>query len=184
MHGAETVGITHTAARSLILSRAAGHDADNPDHGSVEAHRHGITRSGHWPHVRDEAIIARGGMCELSGATTEIEVHHVIPFHFGALLKRGYIELDPRNLFLVSRGPVNFHLYIAHAGCFKSFNMHVRAKASHGKHPVGHFKSNEEIQACHEWQILALHRPKSWAEMTGEDKTRLCNIIDHLYPIR
>lgn len=135
-----------------------------------------LARSPHWRHFRDQIIKARG-KCELSGVATDLEAHHIIPFHFGVLLGRNYIELDERNILVISGGPVNLHLLLGHCNSFQSFNLQVRHAAKWAA------MREEDIKDDHDWQMLAMHRPKAWHEMTAHDKTALMRLIDINLPI-
>jgi hypothetical protein len=133
----------------------------------------GITRDPKWHKLRAEVIKERGGKCELSGCLSSLEVHHVIPFHFGILLKRPWIELDKRNLFILSTAPTDYHLLLGHLDFFQSYNADVRE--------CGRFAGTAFEEAA-AWQEIVAHRAKPWHQMTDADKDALAALIDRLYP--
>lgn len=73
---------------------------------TVEAAESGSKRSGQWPTVRKH-YLAVHPTCEACGARTDLNVHHVMPFHLDPSK-----ELDPANLITLCRG---CHLRIGHA---------------------------------------------------------------------
>jgi len=139
-----------------------------------------LKRSSHWNHFRDHLIIARGNRCELSGTETDLEGHHIIPFHVGMLIGRGYIELDERNVIILSGGPgLNVHHLIGHFGDWHSFNLDVR----------------NEMDACwakmdepglmndQRYRMGAMHRPREWKQLSRRDEAALLHYIDEHYPV-
>ena len=77
----------------------------------VEHHPHtlivaaGPERSSKWPAVRD-AYLRQHPACEACGSRSDLNVHHVIPFHVDEEK-----ELDPTNLITLCR---THHLTIGH----------------------------------------------------------------------
>lgn len=133
-----------------------------------------LPRSPQWPHFRERIIADRGGKCELSGETTDLEAHHIIPFHFGVLLDRPRIELDPRNIFVLSGAPINYHLLLGHLGCFTSFNLNVRNMARFAR---------VDVMADHEYLLWRMLRPKPWGQMDDHDKAAMAKLIDEVLPV-
>lgn len=81
-------------------------------------------RSPHWPAVRAAHLRVQPA-CAYSGATSHLEVHHILPFHLFPDL-----ELDPDNLITLSEhsdvlGGMNCHLVIGHFGDWKNYNPGV-----------------------------------------------------------
>ena len=81
----------------------------------------GAARSGHWPKVR-AAHLAAHPACEITGATENVEVHHVRPFH-----DHPELELDPSNLITLRR---DLHFIFGHLCDWKSHNPDVREDAA------------------------------------------------------
>lgn len=79
----------------------------------------GEKRSSEWGKVRKEHL-KENPVCIICGSSSDLEVHHVIPFSIDKEL-----ELAPTNLVTVCRSKqygFNCHLHIAHAGSFKNYN--------------------------------------------------------------
>lgn len=88
-------------------------------------------RSPEWPRVR-AAYIKEHPECAACGYKgKENQVHHVSPFHLGAVNERGEtLELDPKNLItLCGPGHRNHHLDIGHGGTYTCRNPNVREDA-------------------------------------------------------
>lgn len=148
-----------------------------------------MNRSTHWPHVRDQFLTSWLALHPeakaIEGAAWE--VHHKIPFHLGVLLGRGYIELDPRNLIVVMREPIDYHLLVGHLDDFKSWNIEVvKELALYGGKLYGGTSDGwpeVEIRSNEAWQGKHLHRPRPWKEMTDLDKNAVRTLIDQRLPI-
>jgi len=79
-------------------------------------------RSSQWSRVRKENIKDYCEMCERKGGLLRsLELHHVQPFHL-----KPELELDPTNFITACR---HCHLYFAHLGSFKSFNIDIKKDA-------------------------------------------------------
>ncbi len=77
-------------------------------------------RSGKWPAVRRAKLLVTP-TCAATGLKTELEVHHIKPFHLFPEL-----ELEPTNLIvLTEHNSFNAHLWIGHCGNWKMYNPHV-----------------------------------------------------------
>lgn len=136
-----------------------------------------IKRSNHWDELRDKLIKERGSKCEISGATTDLEAHHIIPFHFCVLLGRPELELEKKNIIILSGGPINYHLLIGHLGNFESFNKDILNIRKWQKiAAVLDIKENEM------WIKTKIKRPKEWKDMTKRNKTDLRKLMDRLFP--
>lgn len=85
---------------------------------------HASARSGEWPRVRAE-FLRTHPVCAVCGATKDLEVHHVIPFH-----KRPDLELAKENLIVVCRGKRNDHFYQAHSADWRAANPHIAEDAA------------------------------------------------------
>lgn len=82
----------------------------------------GVSRSGHWPAVREE-YLKEHPECAVCGGTKKLEVHHIEAFHTSPEK-----ELDPKNLISLCEGnpTVNCHCHFGHLGDFRSINCNVR----------------------------------------------------------
>lgn len=84
-------------------------------------------RSSEWPAVR-KAYLSTHNKCAVCNGTSNLEVHHISPFHATPEL-----ELDPNNLITLceaGKDGINCHLLIGHLGNFKSVNLDVVADAA------------------------------------------------------
>lgn len=79
---------------------------------------HGVKRNSKWPAARKKHLKAKPA-CEACGASTELEVHHMKPFHLHPTL-----ELDPTNLITLCMEN-DCHLYVGHGDNFKAYNPNV-----------------------------------------------------------
>ena len=79
-------------------------------------------RSAKWPSVR-KAFLKDNSICTCCGEQTNLEVHHIKPFHLYPEL-----ELEPANLITLceinSKG-VNCHLLLGHLGNYKNINPYI-----------------------------------------------------------
>ena len=91
----------------------------------------GEPRSSEWPKVRATFIKEHPECAACGYKGTANQVHHVSPFHLGAVNERGEtLELDPKNLItLCGPGNRNHHLDIGHGGSFTCRNPNVREDA-------------------------------------------------------
>jgi hypothetical protein len=137
-----------------------------------------VLRSPHWDKLRGEVIKERGSKCEVSGATTDLEAHHIIPFHFCVILGRPELELEKKNLIILSRGPVDIHLLLGHFDNFGSFNKDI-TDIEKWKEFI---KNKKDLAHDPEYLQLKAKRPKLWDDMTTRDKTNLRKLMDKLYP--
>ena len=79
-------------------------------------------RSPHWPAVRAKHLEGHP-CCEVCGGKSELEVHHVVPFH----REGGHaLELAPDNLITLCR---HDHFLVGHAQSWKASNRTVREDA-------------------------------------------------------
>ena len=90
-------------------------------------------RSRQWPKVR-AAYLAKHPKCEACGGREGLQVHHVLPVRAAGNEDADgdgiTNELDPDNLVtLCTGGTLNCHLWIGHAGNFKTYNPCVREDA-------------------------------------------------------
>ena len=90
----------------------------------------GSGRSSHWPKVRKEHL-EREPKCAWCGGTSNLEVHHVKPFHLHPEL-----ELEQSNLITLceERGK-KCHLIHGHGGDWHKENEKVREDCIEHKNP-------------------------------------------------
>jgi hypothetical protein len=83
----------------------------------------GTKRSGSWSSVRAD-FLKLHPKCEICESTTNLEVHHIEPFHLNPEL-----ELDINNLITLcetKKYGINCHLLIGHLGSYKFSNPNCR----------------------------------------------------------
>jgi hypothetical protein len=94
---------------------------DHTDRGAEQAAKHGIARSPHWEHFKEEYEKTHPKQCAYCGSTHKVQLHHCEPFHLDPSR-----ELDPTNMiWLCEESPSDHHLKIGHLGDFKKFNPNV-----------------------------------------------------------
>lgn len=87
----------------------------------------GHFRSAGWP-AAERAHLHREPRCRACGGVTDLNVHHVRPFHLYPEL-----ELDPENLVTLCR---YCHLVFGHFHDWSSFNPEAIADADHYRRRV------------------------------------------------
>ena len=89
---------------------------------SAGKHPLNVVRSNKWPEARKLHLL-NNPTCAVCGGNTNLEVHHIRPFHLHPEL-----ELDQTNLITLcesGKNGLNCHLAFGHLGNFKSFNTSV-----------------------------------------------------------
>ncbi len=79
-------------------------------------------RSSKWPSIR-QAHLKENPSCAVCGGKSDVEVHHIRPFHLAPEL-----ELESSNLISLCEAKkygVNCHLFFGHLGNYKSENLHL-----------------------------------------------------------
>lgn len=157
------------------------------DHDIAHAEEHGIRRSPKW-HSVEKAFLKAHPWCECCGKdrllTRGLQIHHAHwPFHVAILLGRPDLELDARNLITLCESEKgielpNHHLTVGHLNSFQSWNPHVFEDARHRYHGW----TEERIKACPVWKAMVANRPKTWGEMTDDDKRSMRAAMDRLLP--
>lgn len=157
-----------------------------PDHGQIEAARHGIARSSKWPAV-EKAHLALEPYCVCCGPESQgkvgVQVHHKFPFHYCIALGRPDLELDQRNLISLcedehGKPSQNHHLEIGHLQDFKSSNISVASDV------VKYSKmTKDSIMSNQDWQTEKSNRLKPLDEMTDEDKKQFTDLMNATFPL-
>ncbi len=92
----------------------------------------GMPRSGHWPALRD-AIIAEQPWCSVCRRSTDLIVHHLMPFHL-----KPELELDKKNLFVLCETPdFNCHFVLAHFRNWEHYNKNILNVAKYLREQFG-----------------------------------------------
>lgn len=79
-------------------------------------------RSTHWAAV-ERMHLHHEPVCQMCGGRTNLQVHHVLPFH-----QHPELELDPTNLITLCQP---HHLLAGHLMRWAAINSDVRADAAH-----------------------------------------------------
>lgn len=99
-------------------------------------------RSGKWASVR-RAHLAKEPACVACGRSSDLEVHHCVPYH-----SRPDLELDPSNLITLCATPC--HLVHGHLMNYKRSNPEVRKDAERYRAKMVQFgvdaQPHEEVQ--------------------------------------
>lgn len=86
----------------------------------------GRRRSSLWPALRNEFIKANP-TCEACGGDSDLEVHHIVPFH-----ERPDLELEPENLMVLcsrKKYGIHCHLLLGHRGNYRRINKNAKSDA-------------------------------------------------------
>ena len=163
------------------------------DHGAVAAKDHELKRSPKWngarklhlstfPHCqachKPHPVKKVLHLLKAAVGLSPVQVHHIMPFHFCVLLGRPELELDGRNLVTLCESGFNHHLVIGHLNNFKTFNPNVITFAA--KY-LGW--DDEKIKGDPFYMKALQARPKTWAEMTDDEKKGLRSFMDNIFPV-
>ena len=149
----------------------------NSDPGGQVAAQYGLHRSSKWPAVQKKHIQIEPA-CVACGSSANLNVHHILPFHFCILLGRPELELDQRNLVTLCEGTTNHHLLLGHLDNWQSYHKNVKTDAP------GPFKGMTDavIRANQLWQEVMKNRPPVWEKMNDADKAAFRLLMDTMYP--
>src|SRR5215467_9444180 len=163
------------------------------DTGASVAKSHGLTRSPLWPEV-ERAYLATNRKCAACTSTSNIQLHHIFPFHLCHLVYRGDLELDERNFLpLCEESENNHHLLLGHLGNFESYNNYafptkvgrdailalvVELVALIPELTAVMIKSNTS------WLQASTGRPKPWEQWTPDQKNAFRSLLDQLLPFQ
>jgi hypothetical protein len=156
-----------------------------PNHGDIEAARHGIARSPKWRAV-EKKYLKENPICVACGKKTKfpLQVHHVHCFHVVVALGRPDLELDPRNLLTLcedeaGRKSNQHHLLVGHLNSFRSANINALTDARKT------FKgmTKKQIEVSPKWLALVKTRLKALDEMTAAEKKALRADMDRDFPL-
>jgi hypothetical protein len=148
------------------------------DPGAQVAGQQGLQRSPQWPMVAGEHLQLEP-VCRACGSTDNLQVHHVLPFHFCILLGRPELELDQRNLITLCEGANNHHLLLGHLDDWQSYNQEVRLDVAGPFYGM----AGASIRANPAWQTEEKKRPPAWAQMSDAAKAAFRLLMDTLYPL-
>jgi hypothetical protein len=158
------------------------------DLGTEIAKSLGVVRSPEWSRVREAHIhLAKDqGFCAVCNGTAQLQVHHIVPFHFCHLVYRGDLELDERNLMTLCEVLENdHHNLVGHLedwGIFNPGGRTVMADAFKGV--VLTQLTKDEIKKSNQFQawMSAKDIPKKWQLMSVQDKKDLRTFLDKTFP--
>lgn len=148
------------------------------DPGAKVAAQQGLQRSSQWSTVAGEHLLLEP-VCKACGSKDNLQVHHVLPFHFCILLGRPELELDQRNLITLCEGAENHHLLLGHLDDWQSYNQDVRSDAAGPFYGM----TGASIRANPSWQAQEKKRPPAWAQMNDANKAAFRLLMDTLYPM-
>lgn len=163
------------------------------DHGLKVATKHSVLdRSSRWPTERKKFLCKNPyckachppkGLAKIGHSILHavglppVQVHHIIPFHFCVLLGRPELELDERNLITLCERGLNHHLVLGHLNDFHTFNPSVFTF-------VAKYQGwdAQKIKADPYYVKAIAARPKTWDQMSVDDKAGLSSLMNQLYP--
>jgi len=153
----------------------------------VASTHHGLARSPHWEGTKTKFLQANPHCvaCGPTGPQKALQVHHRQPFHYCILAGRPDLELDFRNLVTLCETEAhdpspNHHLLLGHLDDFQSYNPEVWEQATERYHG----KSKAEIQADAAYQASLKARPKTWNEMSDQEKADYKTRLNTTYPLQ
>jgi hypothetical protein len=139
--------------------------------------KHGIERSPEWKKVRAKHLTEQSNCVFCIAPQSKLQVHHIIPFHYGVLLNRSYIELDDRNLITLCEGKNEHHLLCGHLDNFESYNPNVVKWI-----PALKGCAASMIKTAKLFQDAIANRPKPFEALTQDERELMIRYIDTLYP--
>ena len=157
------------------------------DIGAAIARQYGVQRSQEWKGVRDAHLhlATDQGFCAVCLGTAELQVHHIVPFHFVHLVYRGDLELDERNLMtLCEVQGQDHHNLVGHLEDWQIYNpggREVIAGTFKGL-PVTQLTADEikRSQQFQQW-MNDKNIPKRWEQMSDQDKKDLRKFLDNTF---
>jgi len=158
----------------------------HPDHGALEAARHGIERSPQWSQVARQHLKLQPHCAACKPGTNtqaKVQVHHIFPFHYCVALGRPDLELDQRNLITLCEDEAghpadNHHLLVGHLDDFQSSNLNVVADAQTTFHGL----SAAAIRQDPRWKREEAGRLKPLDQMTPQDKANFLAKMNARFP--
>jgi len=158
------------------------------DLGAAIAQRFGVQRSQEWNPVRNKHLhFAKDqGFCAVCGGTAQLQVHHIVPFHFVHLVYRGDLELDERNLMtLCEVQQHDHHNLVGHLENWEIYNPGGRdMMATAFKGTPAEQLTADEIKKSQQFQAWMSDKniPRKWLDMNDQDKKDLRKFLDNIFP--
>lgn len=163
------------------------------DVGASIAQKYGLTRSPLWSEV-ERAYLANNRKCAVCSSTSNIQLHHIFPFHLCHLVYRGDLELDERNFMPLCEEPSNnHHLLLGHLGNFESYNNYAFPDKVGGDAILALVAvlvaldpqlGAEIIKANASWLQASTGRPKPWEQWTPQQRDAFRSLLDQLLPFQ
>jgi len=127
-----------------------------------------VSRSPRWPQAVKAFLFEHPG-CAACGATSQLNVHHIFPFHYVVLCGRPDLELDFRNLVTLCVDPqLEHHLLLGHLDDYESYDPQVERfiRTYYGF-------SQQKIRERSTWRKAHANKPHHLDQMSEEQKSRL-----------
>ena len=159
------------------------------DLGAAIAQQYGVQRSAEWHTVQDEHLhkgLKDQGYCAVCLGTAQLQVHHIVPFHFVHLVYRGDLELDEMNLMtLCEVQGQDHHNLVGHLEDWEIYNpggREIMAGAFKGL-PVSQLTADEikRSQQFQQW-MSDKNIPKRWEKMGDDNRKALRKFLDATFP--
>src|SRR5215471_8414150 len=137
-----------------------------------------LKRSSKWPEVERE-FRETHPRCAACGATDQLNVHHMFPFHFVVICGRPDLELDPRNLItLCTKHTHQHHLLLGHLDDYESYNPQVSQFIEHDAR-----RTSEQIRSDSAFREAYLSKPKHLDQMSQDERDSFKKILDGRLPV-
>lgn len=162
------------------------------DLGASIAQKYGLTRSPLWQAVKNAYFATEENKkCAVCPSTSNIQVHHIFPFHLCHLVYRGDLELDERNFMPLCEEPANnHHLLLGHLGDFESYN-NFAFPSKVGRDAILALVVELEalipgltavmIRGNTNWLQASTGRPLPWEHWSDKQKNDFRSLLDQLF---
>jgi HNH endonuclease len=119
--------------------------------------------------------------CSKSITVGEMNVHHIIPYHYCIEVGRPDLELDIRNLITLCANTNGYehHLLIGHLGDWQSYNPNIIKDIV-----TYRGKTYEQITGNKAWNEKRTEKPKHLTLFTDQDKQAFKVMLDKMYPVK
>jgi 5-methylcytosine-specific restriction endonuclease McrA len=140
-------------------------------------------RSSKWSKVKKAFLLKKPQCvaCNIATIASEVDVHHIIPYHYCIAVGRPDLEFDERN-FITLCGETNdyqHHLLLGHCGDWQTYNPTLLEDIRTYKG-----KTYTEIIADKNWIDKRKKKIKHLLQMTDTAKKALKEILDTMYPLQ
>ena len=133
-------------------------------------------RSTKWRELEQE-FLRQHPQCEVCGTTSELNVHHQIPFEYCIELGRPDLELNPANLITLCNS-AQHHILVGHLDSFESYNPDVLTDVKTFAN-----KTRSELMADVQFQDKVAKRPLPIHKMDQDSRSALLTYLNQRFPM-